>query len=214
MTISGLQQLKVGRGGWCYYADVQLPVPLLVRFGLRGNRVVVVAVHVASEEGVTGTTLRSIPLGRIEATANAPSLADQIRRSIEEQAEAVDKESAAHWNAMVSADAPNVLSTNITFTLKGKTVTRSIPLMVPVGTGPAKKEPAETEGKKTSRRPDDFYRSVAERYAELARFVRNPAAVLAEESGVQSVTIHRWLKEARRRGLYNPSKKASGGSES
>jgi hypothetical protein len=50
------------------------------------------------------------------------------------------------------------------------------------------------------RKPDGFYRRVAEVYAELAQLSRRPAADMAEASGVSVASVHRWVAEARRRG--------------
>ena len=50
------------------------------------------------------------------------------------------------------------------------------------------------------RKPDAFYRRVAEVYAELALLSRRPATDMAEASGVSAASVHRWVAEARRRG--------------
>ena len=50
------------------------------------------------------------------------------------------------------------------------------------------------------RKPDSFYRRVAEVYAELALLSRRPATDMAEASGVSAASVHRWVAEARRRG--------------
>ena len=50
------------------------------------------------------------------------------------------------------------------------------------------------------RKPDGFYRRVAEVYAELALLSRRPATDMAEASGVSAASVHRWVAEARRRG--------------
>jgi hypothetical protein len=38
-------------------------------------------------------------------------------------------------------------------------------------------------------------------YSQLARATRAPAPVLAEATGQPITTVHRWIKEARRRGF-------------
>jgi hypothetical protein len=48
---------------------------------------------------------------------------------------------------------------------------------------------------------EDFYREVVQIYAGLASQVRDPAARIADANGVPVTTVHRWVKEARRRGL-------------
>ncbi|WP_089310347.1 hypothetical protein [Actinomadura mexicana] len=54
--------------------------------------------------------------------------------------------------------------------------------------------------------PDAFYALVAEAYRE-ALDESAPAQVLAEEAGVPVPTVHRWVREARRRGVLPPAKK-------
>lgn len=50
-------------------------------------------------------------------------------------------------------------------------------------------------------RPDRFYEDIARSYQRLSRSSRRPAADLAEQHGVPVTTAHRWIKEARRRGI-------------
>jgi len=51
------------------------------------------------------------------------------------------------------------------------------------------------------KRPDSFYQQVAERFLWLTEKGRKPAVELAEANGVPVTTVHRWVKEARRRGI-------------
>ena len=48
---------------------------------------------------------------------------------------------------------------------------------------------------------DGFYRQVAEVYGRLSVTSNRPAADIAEANGVPVRTVHRWIYEARRRGL-------------
>lgn len=51
------------------------------------------------------------------------------------------------------------------------------------------------------RKPDDFYRQVAVRFAHQATVSTHPSNDLAEANGVPVSTIHGWVKEARNRGV-------------
>jgi hypothetical protein len=62
-----------------------------------------------------------------------------------------------------------------------------------------------------SRKPDSFYRRVAEIYSALAVHSTRPAAELAEANGVPPTTAHRWVKEARKRGFLAPGHKGRRG---
>jgi hypothetical protein len=56
------------------------------------------------------------------------------------------------------------------------------------------------------RKPDAFYERVARAYMWLSTWggSRRPAAQIAEVNQVPATTVHRWIKEARRRGLLPP----------
>ena len=52
--------------------------------------------------------------------------------------------------------------------------------------------------------PDGFFECVAKAHGELARISDTPTLQLAKENDVPPSTAHRWVKEARRRGLVGP----------
>jgi hypothetical protein len=60
-------------------------------------------------------------------------------------------------------------------------------------------------------RPDAFYRDVADTYLDLAQASPRPASDLAETNGVPVTTAHRWIKEARRRGFLPPGRPGKAG---
>jgi hypothetical protein len=68
---------------------------------------------------------------------------------------------------------------------------------------PKKVTPALVLDAPESRRDhgDDFYRSVARVYGQAAATHRAPATAMAEANHVPVSTVHRWVKEARRRGF-------------
>lgn len=51
------------------------------------------------------------------------------------------------------------------------------------------------------RKPDEFYRQVADRYLWLAAISSRPAQELAEANDMPVATVHRWIREAKVRGL-------------
>jgi hypothetical protein len=52
---------------------------------------------------------------------------------------------------------------------------------------------------------DDFYRFVGEVYGKAATVSTRPAAELAKAWEVPVTTVHRWIREARRRGHLPPA---------
>jgi hypothetical protein len=57
--------------------------------------------------------------------------------------------------------------------------------------------------------PDGFLERVAIAYGELARISDTPTLRLARENDLPPSTAHRWIKEARRRGLVGPGSETS-----
>jgi hypothetical protein len=60
-------------------------------------------------------------------------------------------------------------------------------------------------------KPDWFYERLAAVYRSLAQRSNRPAVLLAERNGVPVTTVHRWVKEARRRGFLPPGQKGRRG---
>lgn len=78
------------------------------------------------------------------------------------------------------------------------------------------------DGRRMSERPreplgrpgtdlNDFYRRVAGAYNSATAASSRPAAVLAEENNVPVGTVHRWVREARRRGDLPPGRRGVAG---
>ncbi|GAA1837065.1 hypothetical protein [Actinomadura chokoriensis] len=63
----------------------------------------------------------------------------------------------------------------------------------------------------TGEDPDGFYRQVAAAYSDQAAVTRSPAKALAEQAKVPVTTVHRWVREARRRGFLAPAEKGKAG---
>jgi hypothetical protein len=60
-------------------------------------------------------------------------------------------------------------------------------------------------------KPDWFYQRLAALYSNLALRSNRPAVLLAERNEVPVTTVHRWVKEARRRGFLPPGQKGRRG---
>lgn len=59
--------------------------------------------------------------------------------------------------------------------------------------------------------PESFYRLVAQAYGEYSRDSKAPAVAIAAEADVPVTTVHRWVREARRRGYLPPARKGKAG---
>jgi hypothetical protein len=122
---------------------------------------------------LTGTDLRAIAIGRIEAAVNRPALAGRIREHIHRLGPRYEPEAFAPVVHEAFQAAPERRP--------------SLRLRVP----------------QAGKKPDDFYRHVVDVYTWLAGpgGSTRPAVEIANENGVPPTTVHRWIKEARARGL-------------
>ncbi len=54
--------------------------------------------------------------------------------------------------------------------------------------------------------PDSFYERVVVAYQAYLSAGASPAQAIAKDSGAPVTTVHRWIREARRRGLLAPAR--------
>ena len=138
------------------------------------------------EGQLSAELLREIPVGRIEAAANAQLV--------------VGQPAGAPVGSRPPASGPPGTYDDGWETAGGVLVERPV--------SRRRLRVGETEGRG---RPDSFYEAVAAAYRNLARRSSRPAAELAEEHGVPVTTAHRWVKEARRRGFLAPGRPGKAG---
>lgn len=123
--------------------------------------------------GINSAVIRRLPLERISATVNRPSHRASIERCI----------------AVVL-----------------------VGLMIPRPQDDWQVDPPEplshidlrmVDIQQSGRRPDTFYADFAERFAYQASVSNKPAHDIANANVIPVSTVHRWAKEARRRGLLS-----------
>lgn len=169
---------SVGPGGWVRWRrhdpDYRDEPEAYLRFEDHDGRLVVADLLLTG--GVDTTRLRRLPLGRIEAAANARP--DWIRARLDYPAPDVAGEVTQLFRGGRGKKAPEPPPEPATVRLN----------VVPGA----------------RKRGEDFYRSVADAYRTLAGERRGPAKALAEANGVPPSTVHRWIREARRLG-YLPA---------
>jgi hypothetical protein len=159
--------------------ETPLAATVLVRVAIGdGGRLVLAGLRIDGPP--SADLLRAIPVGRIEAAANAQlSVIDDVivantlvnprARPLAPPAAGIDG-----WETTDPARA------------------------VPRNQGP--------DGVRSRGRPDVFYREVADVYLDLAQASHRPASDIAAQHGVPVSTAHRWVKEARRRGFLPPGR--------
>lgn len=188
-TYGGLLRFRKGRG-WASYDTWPDPgPPTLARFEVDpAGRVFVAELHISAPTGVDGTDLREIPLGAMTTAVNGPSVRDDVLEHI-------------------AADGP-------TFDAKRfGPVRRSFSELVEEWDERPDRPPRILEIPNAKPRPDEFYEQVAELYAWLAGpgGSRKPAVDIANDNDVPASTVHRWVREARNRGLLSPGQRGAAG---
>ena len=175
----GLYGLAVSPGalvaahGWLWWPDTDCYVQL--ERGLH-DRLQVVALHLdARAQPVSGARVRQVPLGRIEAAVVSGPLRERL---------------LAAWDDEQLGAARPLLALDV--------------LRRRVAAGrqePADPVPARAVLSRPGPAPSDaFYADVAREYLLRAADTGAPARALADEAGVPVGTVHRWVREARRRG--------------
>jgi len=195
--------LSVGWGGWALYRGAKSRAPVLVRFRKVKGRWRVVETYLDTPQGLDTDTLRQIPLGAIEATANSPQLA----RWLEVRSEYPGlgfRDVAGHYDTLLfnAPDAQWLALHGVDGDGGRALPARRINRL-------RQRRPAEapdaTLPKPTGRDyGDGFYESVGTTYTEVCRVESAPAKVIADANGVPVTTARRWIKEARRRGFLAP----------
>lgn len=195
---------KVLGGGWIAVAfpepDRRLNLHVEER---QDGRLRIVELVLSDAKGLSGAMLRDLPLGAWEAQMNAPDMAALLRSRFEDQGPyGFEDLTWEHGSFDVTPMPRDADDGGLEFHFPGGgDLAPAIATTV---------EPELNLGASTmpsGKRPDAFYRAVAEAYSWLAGHVRRPAVELAAINDVPPTTIHRWVKEARRRGLLGPGRR-------
>jgi hypothetical protein len=175
-VLKGGGLLLIAWGGWTLYLDDGIRGTVRIRFSAPEGERIRIADLYLSDLGAAD--LRRLPLGRLETAVNASHISRRLRASI-----------AAGGTGPENAPDPGKLKFGEGRI--GPITIRLPPLKVPAG---------------TAKRPDRFYADVVNHYHVKALETSGPAEALATEVGVPTSTVHRWLREARRRGLMATGK--------
>jgi hypothetical protein len=209
------EHLRIGNGGWVCYTSGALP-PVWARFREASGRLRLVELYTADEDGLDTGTLRRLPLGRLEAWVNAPDTAGMVRARL--RIPGPDLRRAAAYFSHTVGPGGHWVADMLHAQIQGSGVPQA-PMPTPGRArapepGAARKAAArraeaqrtalQLDVPRTRRYGDGFYQQVAEAYSALARTGKAPGPALAEANEVPVSTVHRWVKEARRRGFLPP----------
>lgn len=191
--------------GWYRWEPAPHPeVELRVRIQPSpSGRMVVAGVHL---EGPVGSdVLRSVPLGRIEACANAQlggwSTAMRSAAPATVRPAPAVRTSDGGWEPPSSSER-----------IRGAAlVGAAAALASPLGAGAAAGAALAAGAARRRGKPDAFYRGIADEYRDLSSSTSRPAVEIATRHDVPVSTAHRWVKEARRRGFLPPGQAGKAG---
>jgi hypothetical protein len=147
---------------------------------------------------LTGEPLRALPFPQLERLLNDPAVADVIAESIERGHDG-PAESAVRIpspNKREKAPAKKDRRDAGMWEYEGDT---TIVLKVPLHKSQRDLKLNTRTYDAKGKRPDEFYRRVAQVFSAAPG--PGPAKRIAKANGVEASTVHRWVKEARRRGL-------------
>jgi hypothetical protein len=181
-------------GGWVRVGDPASGLIAWVRFDkapdgrLRPGALVAQA-YVRGSDGrlrvdeIRGAALRGFPIAEAEAAANGP-LRDKLLAHLDEKVEVVFQKASGE-----ASRSPGRVGRPVSIHPSASSL--SVP--------------------KTRPYPDEFYAAVADLYKRDASVSHRPAAWIAEQNGVSVAQVHRWVAEARRRGLLPPGRPGKAG---
>lgn len=87
-----------------------------------------------------------------------------------------------------------------------KVITNTGRLEVKVGPSRIRRPPYRLKRPTKGRYPDGFYAAVAAAYERAVTERKAPAQTIADVSEVPVTTVHRWIRESRRRGFLLPAR--------
>lgn len=207
----GMERISIGNGGWARYvtSDEARP-PVFVRVRDQDGRLVVVELYVERDEGIDGELLRWLPLGRIEAWVNSPDTADRVRRRLNLPGPDLSRAAGHYGTSFGTAD--HWVAQMLHAQVKDSGVDQAPRAKAPHR--PRQEEPIDLHLEVPGDRRgygDDFYRRVAAVYGAASQRSRGPAQMIADANGVPVSTVHRWVKEARRRGFLGAGRAGKAG---
>lgn len=161
------------------------------------GRVVITDLYVHADE-ITASTMRALPIGRLEAFANAV---------------ATGEPGSFDTSDTMLEQVPLIVSAGVHS--QRDVAMSELRDRVPTPSKNAKRSD-KRKAREQLRRPDGsdpegFYRLVATAYNEAVIATSKPALVLAEEAGVPVTTVHRWIREARQRGYLPKARRGRAG---
>ena len=208
-------------GGWVEVRHSDAP-RFLARFAPdEAGRLVPVALVLDPARAIDSTMLQRLRLVSVEAYVNRPGVRERvldylshsannprqdILKSLTFELPLISQDAVVHPQPAVARAQALDATVKIGQATEMQTAQPSMPMKshrlgraVDFGSAPP------------GRKPDWFYQEVANQYGRLVAASNRPAAEMAELHAIPVTTVHRWVKEARRRGFLGPGRKGRRG---
>lgn len=196
-----------GNGGWVRLLTDDLPGLLYVRLeaGPTGQWEVRDLFLAGDDEPITGEHLRKIRLAQIEA--DAAEFDDRMRSFLAEPAPDLRTLAAFFTTRYNPAKADGADWVQQSFLAQRDLASRpKLPRRPRIPALPTPGPRRKLERPRGTRYSDDFYRQVANAYRHSVAEGKAPAPQMQTETGAPITTIHRWIRQARKRGHLGPAK--------
>lgn len=185
-----IHEIASGHGGWARFRLDGLPGDIFLRFrpDSTGRLRVVEMLAQTRKEPLDAGHLRSLPLHKLEAAANDGGMKRAIEANLDVS---VDPAKTLHGpGGGFGGDSDGALA-------------------APTSKPP---KPRRLSTPKSDVYPEAFFSRVADHYRWYVETgSRRPAAQIAEDADVAVTTVHRWIREARRRGHLPPGRQGASG---
>jgi hypothetical protein len=205
-------------GGWVEVKHSDAP-RFLARFAPdEAGRLVPVALVLEPDRPIDSTMLQRLRLVSVEAYVNRPEVRQRVLDSIDQAdhprryfldvlalVPLISQDAVVHPHAIAARAEVGNPTVRVAQARETETAQPIRPMKTRrLGTAVDLSAPAH-------RKPDEFYQEVANQYGQLVATSNRPAAEMAELYGIPVTTVHRWVKEARRRGFLGPGRKGRRG---
>lgn len=213
--MSNVERYGLGQGGWIRYAATDLEGVLFVRFTHADDgRLQPVDLFLEGDRHLSASMLRQLPLSKIEAEVNGPAKrklleeglnlpGPDLRTAASYYSSGIGSDDAQHWAAQMlgsQVDGSDIEPAPRLKHANAQTRPHRAPSVVLVEVPAA-----------GGRYPDEFYEGIARVYTNLVAESERPAADIADANHVPVTTVHRWIKEARRRGFLAAGRRGRAG---
>jgi len=183
---------QLGEGGWVTFITPSVAGAIRVRFAMgESGRLEPAEMHLEGHPTVTSSLLRKYSISHLESFANGHNRQELVAR-VEATGKKVER-TTDRWLDSIGGHFEIRLSEELIKRVRRSALRLNVP--------------------NDLKKPDKFYKHVADLYMALTDSgSRRPAQEIADANeNLEVTTVHRWIKEARRRGVLGSGRRGKAG---